>query len=207
MPTTLTLKFGSSGSAVLDLQNALIAQGILPKLASDGSANDDGKFGYITQSAVKQFQKSSGLAVDGIVGQATRTALGLTPSAPVVAAKSATHVFTESQRLRLAEKIDGLIPTGPLDWFDDTLFLWAINRIDEVLAANLPQPLVDMLHDLNKGLPNTQVIRQRLAQVLNQNINIPFFDESTEQNIFNYIVDLLANAMGWGSRLDAELDK
>ena len=59
MPTTLTLKFGSSGPAVLALQNALIANGALTKTAADGSPNNDQNFGYITQEAVRKFQRQN----------------------------------------------------------------------------------------------------------------------------------------------------
>jgi peptidoglycan hydrolase-like protein with peptidoglycan-binding domain len=50
----------------------------------------DGSFGAMTEQAVKQFQASHGLAANGVVGVATRTALGigpgptLTPDVPTV---------------------------------------------------------------------------------------------------------------------------
>ncbi len=65
-----TLKRGSKGAAVKGLQNALKARG-----------NDfgpvDGDFGPGTENAVKQFQRDSGLAADGIVGPNTWGALGV----------------------------------------------------------------------------------------------------------------------------------
>lgn len=205
MPTTLTLKFGSSGPAVLALQNALIANGALAATAADGSTNNDQKFGYITQEAVKKFQQQNPpLNVDGIVGQATRTALGLI-NPNVVEAQNAQYIFNSNQRRRLAELLDGLVGTGLLDLVDDALFLWAVKKIDEVLAANLPQPIVNMLHDINQGIPDPKAIGTKLAKLLNQKINIPFFGEETEQKIFEYIVDLLIHALGWGGSLEEKL--
>jgi N-acetyl-anhydromuramyl-L-alanine amidase AmpD len=54
-----TLKFGDKGDDVKLLQHLL---GVKP---------EDGVFGPVTLNAVKKFQQSHGLAVDGIVGQQT----------------------------------------------------------------------------------------------------------------------------------------
>lgn len=59
-----TLATGSSGKAVKGLQNALNVRVGL-HLAVDGI------FGNFTEDAVRQFQKNSGLVVDGIVGPST----------------------------------------------------------------------------------------------------------------------------------------
>lgn len=57
------LRVGSSGAAVKTLQQALANKGY--------SLSADGAFGPITQSAVKSFQSSQGIAVDGVVGPVT----------------------------------------------------------------------------------------------------------------------------------------
>ena len=62
------LKYGSSGSAVTDLQNKLNKLGY-----NCGTA--DGVFGNKTLSAVKSFQKAHKLGVDGIVGPKTTAAI------------------------------------------------------------------------------------------------------------------------------------
>ena len=61
------ISYGSSGEDVKELQKALNNAGY--------SLDVDGKFGTKTQSAVKSYQKSQGLAVDGIVGDNTWTSL------------------------------------------------------------------------------------------------------------------------------------
>ncbi len=63
------LSRGSSGSDVVDLQNRLRQLGLY-------SGPVDGRFGPATEAAVRAFQQSRGLAVDGIVGPATWRALG-----------------------------------------------------------------------------------------------------------------------------------
>lgn len=67
LDTTRTLRYGSRGAAVSDLQKALNANG--------ASLAVDGKFGPRTRSAVKDYQASNGLAIDGIVGPKTRGSL------------------------------------------------------------------------------------------------------------------------------------
>lgn len=77
-----TLRQGSRGLAVTDLQRRLTAVGMSPGAM-------DGVFGSRTGSAVRSFQRSRGLQVDGVVGPQTWSALlaGVTvpgPAAPTV---------------------------------------------------------------------------------------------------------------------------
>jgi N-acetyl-anhydromuramyl-L-alanine amidase AmpD len=64
------IKFGSTGSAVIKLQQRLRDMGFNPGAV-------DGVFGENTKAAVKAFQRSVGLQDDGIVGSNTRTKLEL----------------------------------------------------------------------------------------------------------------------------------
>lgn len=65
-------QYGSRGSEVTQIQQKLQELGYSP-----GSA--DGIFGTSTRNAVIQFQKANGLAADGIVGENTLAALGISP--------------------------------------------------------------------------------------------------------------------------------
>ena len=60
-----TLKLGSRGTDVITLQKKL-------------NLHQDGIFGPLTEEAVKEFQKSNGLTIDGIVGAKTWAKLGVT---------------------------------------------------------------------------------------------------------------------------------
>jgi len=64
-----TLRVGSRGPQVAQLQRALAAKGFSPGAA-------DGVFGPNTQRAVMSFQRAHGLSVDGVVGPHTWAALG-----------------------------------------------------------------------------------------------------------------------------------
>ena len=92
-PTTTTspylgLKVGSRGSAVKDVQSAMIAAGV-----SVGGA--DGVFGNATKTALASYQSSVGIAASGSVDQATIDKLGLGSSnGPVPFAGSGTPSTT-----------------------------------------------------------------------------------------------------------------
>jgi len=73
LPTGV-LKKGDKGTAVLELQKALIAANFYPnKSAANGGA--DGIYGNDTYNAVLRFQKVYGNPADGIYGDKTRQAL------------------------------------------------------------------------------------------------------------------------------------
>ena len=64
-------KYGSTGEEVKQIQKKLKNWGYY-------NGNVDGIYGSQTLSAVKKFQKKNGLVSDGIVGQKTLAALGIT---------------------------------------------------------------------------------------------------------------------------------
>ena len=67
-PMRRTLRKGAQGDDVKTLQVYLISWGFDP-------GNPDGVFGKNTEAALKAFQKSQGLTVDGVCGPATWTAI------------------------------------------------------------------------------------------------------------------------------------
>ena len=67
---TANLRYGSTGNDVKALQQQLQAAGY-----DIGKSGADGVYGSATAAAVKQFQKDNGLAVDGVAGANTQTAL------------------------------------------------------------------------------------------------------------------------------------
>lgn len=69
MPSRPTLRKGSKGPDVADLQTLLNRRGYTPRLVADGD------FGNKTDTAVRWFQGRNRLTVDGVVGPATWRAL------------------------------------------------------------------------------------------------------------------------------------
>ena len=85
-----TLRQGSSGPSVVQLQTRLKERGFSP-------GDIDGSFGPGTEAAVLAFQRSDELLADGVVGPRTAAALGFeaasTPGMPVVPMAVAARMF------------------------------------------------------------------------------------------------------------------
>lgn len=62
--------YGSTGSEVVEIQKRLADWGYY-------TGSIDGQYGYLTYSAVREFQRKNGLTVDGIAGPETLAAIGL----------------------------------------------------------------------------------------------------------------------------------
>lgn len=91
MPTPPTVSEGSAGPVVRWAQYLLVRRTL-----SDDQI--DGIFGPITRTAVEEFQRDSGLVVDGIVGPLTWAALGGDgPEPPTLQRGSAGAVVTKLQ--------------------------------------------------------------------------------------------------------------
>lgn len=91
-----TLRKGSKGAAVEELQELLLSRGYsLPNYGADGD------YGNETVAAVKEFQKDNGLEADGICGPKTWAALKATPVVPAVKYSVAISGVTKT----VAEKI------------------------------------------------------------------------------------------------------
>lgn len=99
-----TLQNGSTGSDVKRLQRILVELKILDYTGIDGS------FGSETEAAVKSFQQSSALTVDGVVGPMTWQALPADPDTPELANGSAgSEVASMQQPLKNAGYYAGAI--------------------------------------------------------------------------------------------------
>jgi len=86
---TPTLKKGSSGASVKEMQQLLKNAGFNPGAI-------DGKLGPNTEKALKAFQKARGLAVDGICGPKTWAALKAGASSAASSAASASNATAAS---------------------------------------------------------------------------------------------------------------
>ncbi|WP_088279131.1 peptidoglycan-binding protein [Ideonella sp. A 288] len=109
-----TLRQGSRGTSVADLQRRLAAAGFSPGVA-------DGIFGSQTAAAVRSFQRARGLGADGIVGPLTWGALlGTAPSGPSTpstpGAGSATGVWVLPPSVRAAGDAQTVRYDNPPAW-------------------------------------------------------------------------------------------
>lgn len=92
--SALTLKHGSTGQAVVDLQAKLKSLGYY-------NAAIDGKYDDGTWVAVWQFQRDKGLTADGIAGAKTLAALGLTGATGSITATNLTYGSNGSDVIKL----------------------------------------------------------------------------------------------------------
>jgi peptidoglycan hydrolase-like protein with peptidoglycan-binding domain len=109
-PSYPTLRSGSSGAQVSALQYLLNTNGF-------AAGTVDGLFGPATESAVRSFQGSRGLGVDGVVGQRTWTALLSAGTRPTLSQGSTGAHVSRLQRALTAAlgrtvAIDGIFGSG-----------------------------------------------------------------------------------------------
>jgi peptidoglycan hydrolase-like protein with peptidoglycan-binding domain len=87
-----TLHMGSTGPDVRRLQRVLVEIKLLDFTRIDGD------FGSVTEGVVKGFQQDNGLAVDGIVGPQTWSALPADPNTPELAQGSTGAAVSALQK-------------------------------------------------------------------------------------------------------------
>lgn len=87
-PSSSTMRLGQRGSNVTDLQQQLRTLGYF-------NQNPTGYYGEVTRNAVREFQRTNGLSVDGIAGPATQSKLKNNPS-PVNKNQSTTNTGNSS---------------------------------------------------------------------------------------------------------------
>lgn len=102
-PNLSTLRVGSRGPAVVQLQQLLARAGY-----NLGAPGIDGKFGPHTEAAVRAFQHRNNLSIDGIAGPQTMAALGNTniesPPPKASAAKSTATTIAPHELMPAAKK-------------------------------------------------------------------------------------------------------
>lgn len=205
---SFVLKTGATGPLIKELQNRLIAQKALPATDATGQDNQDGRFGQITRDAVVKYQGENGLPPDGVVGEATAKSLGLAPPSPTTL-PLAGHILTETQLRKLAEAVDALIPTGPVDFFDDDAIAWLVKKLEGTLAELLPPKIAGYLRDLSQGLEigDLGTLKKRLTVAINQRINVPMLSEETEAKIIAFFVDVVADSLRLGRTFEGSLGR
>ncbi len=130
------LQYGSRGTAVVKLQQALKTKGY-----SLGTA--DGIYGSMTKSAVVRFQQANRLVVDGIAGRATQAKLFGTTVAARGTSYTATDLYWMSRIIHAeaeAEPYTGKVAVGNV----------IMNRVRSSL---FPNTIKGVIFEYYKGIP------------------------------------------------------
>lgn len=173
------LSYGSSGEDVKELQKALNNVGF--------ALDVDGKFGAKTQSAVKSYQKSKGLSVDGIVGNNTWTSLSgsttnnnTTDMKPVISTGKNTMTESSVEIKRPEYKKSEAVVSA-----ENNLNNWEQNKPGEFSSK-----YSDEIESVLKSILN--------REKFNYNINAdPLYNQYREQYVNNgkkAMMDTIANA-------------
>ncbi len=155
-----TISYGSSGSDVKKLQQALNEKGY--------SLQVDGQFGTKTQAAVKDYQKKNGLQVDGIVGTKTwgsLTSKSTSTKATTTAAKPQTTTLKTTPRPEYEK-------SQAVQSAENALNQWEDNKPDQYeskYSAEIEALLSDILNreDFNYNMnadPMYQQYRQQYVE-------------------------------------------
>lgn len=160
-----TLREGSRGPAVKDLQNKLKAAGFNP-----GGA--DGVFGPKTKAAVVAFQRAKGIAADGIVGPQTWGKLNGTsgptpPTPPGPAGRGTAEAFVQKALAQDGDRYifgaeTNLNDPNPSAFDCSELVQWAAAQV----GVSIPDGTMNQLPHIQKagkGISVDQALRTRGA--------------------------------------------
>lgn len=140
MPPTATrplLRRGAEGPAVRQAQELLVASG--------AAIDADGLFGPATESATKAFQRVRGLAVDGVIGEATWGALDRAASA--IATADLVYPADVARALGLRaplgerdiDRIFGALPWSPIPGDPSAIEVAASWRSSHLAIVRIPE--------------------------------------------------------------------
>ncbi len=167
-----TIKYGSSGDDVKKLQKELNKQGY--------KLDVDGKFGSKTQSAVKDYQKKKGLAVDGVVGKNTWGSLTANKKNTKTTKKTQSSKTTKKQTKRPEYKKSDSIKN-------------AENKLND-WEKNLPDKYESQYSQEIDGILNDILNREKFTYNLNADPLYEQYRELYTQNGKKAMMDTVGQA-------------
>ncbi len=140
-----TLKFGSRGSAVVKLQQALINKGFLKDKA-------DGIYGVKTEKSVINFQIANKIRIDGIAGKQTQSILFAQPVSRGAVSRelNSTDLYWMSRIIHAeaeAEPYNGKVAVGNV----------IMNRVK---SSDFPNTVKGVIFEYYKGIPQFSPVEE-----------------------------------------------
>lgn len=188
-----TLRKGSSGSAVISLQQGLRA-------LNYPVGNIDGKYGSGTQAAVRLFQQYNGLKVDGVAGSATLSVLyggNAVPYGGHVNPQPSGSVLTKVDMSTYSPKV-GITITAQPDPDVSCSYVWYRDNGQQVGTGKTYKPTNS---DVGYRLMVTATAKNSVSSVYSAAVTLD--SEYSAKNILNGTVTI-ANAAGVGDVLKVE---
>ncbi|MBA3374677.1 MAG: peptidoglycan-binding protein, partial [Actinobacteria bacterium] len=169
--STLRRGAGMSGEADKGVQSF---QELLDELGYDlGDGGVDGRFGPVTESAIRRFQKENGLTVDGIVGQDTLARLNKLRSRRRARARKGETVLAGDQPMkggsrgkvvREASYTNPSVANSPSSMTRHHHGGFVPPLLASGILDDPPEPVVDVLSLLRERLTETVRERQEAAR-------------------------------------------
>ena len=114
------------------------------------------------------------------------------------------EVLNPSQIFTIASQIEKKITLPQIDVEDNyRVICKIIKKIDRNLYKILPNEYYLLINNKNKGITEkeTHLIQERLSEILQKKIQIPFLSKNDEQIFIEFVVISITKAMQVGNKL------
>lgn len=83
------------------------------------------------------------------------------------------------------------------DRSEKKILIKIVRKIDRFLYKNLPNEIYGLVRLVEDGITDEEevILRNRLPDLINEHVNLPFLNESTERKIFEFVLNIIIDAL------------